>query len=275
MKLIKKLKIKTIDYLGLYFLGIFSLFYILAVRTFAEIHIQFSFLDFPVFIGEILLLFCLILLVLKWISNRNQINLWHYLWLAYCLFFLIKAFWGYFIWGPLAFRHAALFYYPLFALAGYSFYRRRFFSQKKILFLSLLLIVIAGLISLFDLVSFNYNFILSFFLLALILIKSYRRRKVRYALFLLLLIFTPYNYFFHTSRTLLISNLVAVVYLLFMFYCVAKFKKKYKLIIFLIVVLTVTFGLLKASKHNAVKALLNFERLKTEYRNDIETINLR
>ena len=101
----KKLNSNNIlDNIGLFLIGLFSLGYLLFDRRFAELHRQFPFLNFPIFVGEILLFLCVILLVIK------KSNIWYYLLFSYFGFVLIKALWGYFEWGPLAFRHSALFY---------------------------------------------------------------------------------------------------------------------------------------------------------------------
>ena len=54
------------DNLGLIFIGIVSLGYVIFVILFAELHIQIPFLDFPIFVGEMLLFVCLILFLFKY-----------------------------------------------------------------------------------------------------------------------------------------------------------------------------------------------------------------
>ena len=132
----------TISNLGLICIGIFSLGYYIFQRNFAELHIALPFLDFPIFVGEILFFLCLLLLLAYWINTHKKFNKWHYILFLYCGFVIAKALYGYAEWGPLAFRHAALFYYPLFAVFGCTFYRRDFFDNKKILCIVLLFIFV-------------------------------------------------------------------------------------------------------------------------------------
>ena len=113
--------------IGLTLICGFSLCYILFFKGFAEMHIQFSFLDFPVFVGEILLIICFILSL--FIVDVKNIRKWHWATIVFSGFILIKAFYGYSQWGPLALRHSALFYYPLFIVFGFLFYRKEFFSE--------------------------------------------------------------------------------------------------------------------------------------------------
>ena len=121
---------KIIDWIALCVLGIFCYLYSIFYSYFAELNIQLPFLDFPVFMGEILLGFLAVLFLLKLKTTPVRFNRWHYLLLVYLLFILVKAFYGYLKWGPLAFRNAALFYYPFFAVSGYYFYDRDFFTGR-------------------------------------------------------------------------------------------------------------------------------------------------
>lgn len=98
---------------------------------FAELHVRIPRLDFPVFAGEILLLGCLLLLGPVYCRSRpvwgqrgGMIVGFYAAWL------LIKAFLGYWAGGPLAFRNAALFYYPFFAIIGFLVYDPKFFSGR-------------------------------------------------------------------------------------------------------------------------------------------------
>jgi len=133
-----------IDFFGVVLMLIFSLGYILHGAVFSELHIRLSFLDFPVFIGELLLMVCLVLFLCKRkkkVSAHKKLVL---IGIFYGCFVLIKAFYGYFQWGPLAFRHAALFYYPLFIMVGYEFWNRCFFTffYKIALFIIFFMILI-------------------------------------------------------------------------------------------------------------------------------------
>ena len=110
-------KNRILDSLGIIAIGVVSLGYVLFIRSFAELHVQFPFLDFPIFIGEGLLFFCLGLMLCKGNVKITAKNFWIFVYMG---FVLIKAVTGYIKFGPLALRHAALFYYPLFAVFGNS-----------------------------------------------------------------------------------------------------------------------------------------------------------
>jgi len=257
----KKLRANLcLDSLGLFVIGIFCLGYALFVRRFAELHLQLPFLDFPIFVGEILLFICLILLIIKWKLNPPRVRLWHYYLSFYLLFVLIKAFGGYFKYGPLAFRHAALFYYPLFAVFSYFFYKKDIFRTKTNIFLLLLIIFIMGL------PQFNHYFLLSCFLLSLIFIKTYPRKSFRYLLFSLLLIYVPFKNFFYTSRTMLVSNLVAGTYLMFVLPFVLRTKKSCKIMISMLIFLFLLGGFLLKFEDKNVKPLANLKALIEQYK---------
>jgi len=244
----KKLNNNVIlDNIGLFLIGLFSLGYLLFSREFAELHVQFPFLNFPVFIGEILLFLCAILLLKKWKIKHQKFNIWYYLLFSYFGFVLLKAFWGYFKWGPLAFRHAALFYYPLFAIFGYAFYKRGFFSDKKNLLLAALLIFIPKFLP-----FYNYS-LLTCFILAFVLIKAYSHKLLRYIFISLLLIFTPYKMFFYTSRTFLVSNVVTGIYIIITLFFVLKVKKSHKLVLSILLILFMTVGVLKIADKSEIK----------------------
>ena len=123
--------------LGLYCVGC-AIFW----SSFAELNIDLTFLDFPIFIGEILLAICLALLFYHWKKTNIKFHSYYYWLAAYALWILGKTFYGYVAMGPLAFRNAALFYYSFFAVVTYHFYDRKYFKQSIILFLLLIFIAI-------------------------------------------------------------------------------------------------------------------------------------
>jgi len=280
-KLDKKSRLNFfLDSLGLYLIGIFSLGYVLFVRKFAELHIQLSFLDFPIFVGEILLFLCLVLLIIKWMNQRKKLNAWHYCLFVYGIFFLAKALWGYSKWGPLAFRHAALFYYLLFAIFGYSFYRRKFFSDKKSIFLFLSIIYILRSFaygvtenSFFEVIYFpqfmksNGAFLIACFSLAIIFIKSHSDKVTKYILFTLLLIASPYMMFLYDiPRAMAIANVASGIYYLIAFSFILRIKKLYKLTIFVIFAMVLLAAVAGKLKDRTIRPLLNFKQCIESYK---------
>lgn len=254
-----------LDSMGLVLIGALSLGYIIFSRRFAELHIQLSFLDFPVFVGEISLFLCLLILAIKWINKPPKFKLWHCFLILYITFVLIKAFSGYFRWSPLAFRHAALFYYPLFAVFGYSFYRKSFFNGNRIVFLILTMMLINGLFIRFSGTNFpatNEYFLLTCCVLAILFIKAYHHRIGRYLFFILLLFIIPYEKFFHTSRTMMIGNIVSGIYIAVALFLVLSIRKRYKVIISIALLVLLSLGITKVClMDDSVKPFFKLKRL--------------
>ncbi len=137
---------RRFDYFLIGAIGLISLAYSLWGADFAQLHISLPFLNFPIFIGEILLFICGIVFILglslKIVHPRPAIAISL---VIYILWLWWKAFSGYFAFGPLAFRNAALFYYPLFAVIGYFSFDSQLFEGKKkeILIMGLLILLSA------------------------------------------------------------------------------------------------------------------------------------
>jgi len=237
-------------------IGLFCLGYVLFHVPFAELNIRLSFFNFPIFVGEILLGICLITFIIKYKIQGVKLNRWHYLLIAYFIFIVTKALYGYVQWGPLALRHAALLYYPLFIVFGYSFYRRDFFDKLKILMLFTIIVF------LFIDQKFHAYWALSFFFLGWILIKSYPNLKMKYLMMMVLLLIAPYHLFFYSARTIIVSNVVVGIFLITTFYIILPFSQKIKIIlalggIFLIIGLSTFLGL------NRIKSIISVDKIFT------------
>ena len=133
-----------IDRMALGLIALTSLLYAHFGSNFAEIHLKLPFLDFPIFIGEILLAACLALFVMRWRQGGIVLTPWQNLFLIFWGLVVVRALWDYALWGPLSFRNAALFYYLIFAFFGYTFYQRRYFTQKVIVFSACFFIFLAS-----------------------------------------------------------------------------------------------------------------------------------
>jgi len=246
---------RMIEPIGMVLIGLVSLGYVLFGKMFAECHIYFNFFDFPVFVGELLLFSCLILFIWKYRFCIANIKSKHYFLLLYFGFILAKALKGYLRWGPLAFRHAALFYYFLFAVFGYAFYRQDFFSHKKNALFALILICILGFL------PFYKYFLLTCFILALVLIQKIPHKTMRYLLLIFLLITTPYRLFFQTTRTMLVSNIATAMFTGFGIFFTLKIRKTYKVILLLLFTLCVGTVVLKMADRDAVLSLVDVRNL--------------
>lgn len=200
--------VRWIDYALMVVLSFFCMMYIENTgKLFAERHIQFSFLNFPIFIGEFLLMGCSVLLMVRMLLAKVRLNKWHVIVALYFCFVLIKAFWGYAYHGPLAFRDAALFYYFFFAVIGYYCYRPEFFKWWMILiyFWALLWFFFGG--------HFNDWWLMPRIFLALVLAYKFPDRRVGILIAAGVLFLTPYKYFLDTSRAIILGNFVSLAFL--------------------------------------------------------------
>ncbi len=207
----------------------FCLGYIIFKRDFAETNFSFPFLNFPIFIGELLLAWCVLILVVarfllpEWRAREIP-------WIAaFCVvWFSFKVAWGYWIWGPLAFRHAALFYYSIFLVVGYLFFRKDLFNR------TLNFVFFAGLIVLFVLRQYDMYWSLSLGCFAVMLILKMTNRKIAWAMMAVLALVFPYQSIFQTARMMLVGNLAAIILLISAFLYLSPLRKLVKLGIILI-----------------------------------------
>ncbi len=193
--------------IGFFLVGTVSLIYAFCGRVFAQQHINLPFLDFPIFPGEILLFVCLVLFVLYWKVEKRTFKKWHYFVFLYFGWLILKAIHGYVTHGPLAFRNAALFYYPLFAVITFYFFDRKLFTQKTILWL--LIVMALGL-------KFSYLFSYhqySFFVLFAFLALNLSNRWLKIAFIVMLLAWFPFMDFFIGARSLSLAFFGAFVFL--------------------------------------------------------------
>ncbi len=271
MKEVKKMQEDTllIDSIGLISIGLFSLGYILWRQLFAELHIQIRFFDFPIFIGELLFIFILMLLLFR---NKDQLSSFRldysfYLIAFYALFVIMKTWGGYHQGGPFALRNAALFYYPFFCLFAYSFSNKVFFEKFK--YLLFFPVFIFFLVS-----DHNSYWLMTFLLLGFFLILSYKRRILKFiALFVLLMVF-PYESYFLTARMMIVSYLAVVTYLIVsLFFCI-KLKPYYKSIIIIFLGLLIFIGLLNSDR-NALLSLITPDRIIEMYKENNQIVQER
>jgi hypothetical protein len=176
-------------------------------HPFAEQHIQFRFIKFPIFVGEFVLAGCLILFAVKVSLSRIRINRWHWLIAFYFFFVVIKALKGFVQWGPLAFRDAALFYYLAFGVIVYFAYRPDYFNRL------ILWICYSLLIWAFFVKPFNEFWFLGRILLGLIIAYKYPERWVGVCMAAGILLLSPYQFFIENTRMIILGNFVAVSFL--------------------------------------------------------------
>lgn len=201
--------VKRIDYTLIAVLSVFCLKYVTFYgRSFAEQFVKFPFLNFPIFVGEFLLAFCLLLSLVRMALARQKLKSWCGIVVAFYGFVLVKAVVGYIHFGPLALRDAALFYYSLFVLIGYVCYRPEVFTGWMSFFFYLGLFWLA-----FD-SKYNEYWLIPRIFIALALAYNTSDRRLGALMAMGILIFTPYQYFLNTSRSVFLGGFVAIAFLL-------------------------------------------------------------
>lgn len=243
-----------LDSAALISMGLFSLGYVLFSRLFAELHIQLPFLDFPIFVGEVLLLICFVLFLVKYGANTQQLPKWYYWIIGYFVFVVFKAMYGYLKWGPLALRDSALLYYPAFIIFGYAFYRKNFFGGKKILLACLI-------IAIFILGRFYEYWTLTLAIFAFLLLKNYSNKAIKFALLLALFSLIPYDEFFETSRMMILSNFIFGMYLTGIAPVLLVNKRRWRFALFIFMGGLVILGLLKFANRDKVKSIFNVKKM--------------
>jgi hypothetical protein len=193
--------------IGIYSIALVSLGYIVFSGSFAELRVQLPFLDFPIFIGELLLIACLVLFLLKSSKEKSFNKTGILIWSAYLAFVCIKAVSGYWSWGALAFRDAALFYYPLFGLFGYTFWSRGIFGRKarRTIFALIMCLLI------FRVFYFFWPMSLLLFAVLVALQESGSERMLLLSGALLL---APYEALFPSTRTVVLASISSTVFLI-------------------------------------------------------------
>jgi hypothetical protein len=244
-KMMKKLLTRELENIiwsiaVLFPVGAFSLGYILFKRDFAKLHFDFSCLNFPVFVGEVLLSYCVLLLIIWWFRNppvRNRFNTFIFI---YLFWFMCKAAWGYYIWGPLALRHAALFYYPFFFIIGYTFFNRQVFNRWSIL---ISFFIIEGIFLWGD---FDQYWDLTLGCLGFILILNVKDKKWAIPMALILVLSIPYLYMFKIARMMLLANVASILLLTVAVFYLLNTKLYIKAIIFVLISIGTGVGLYKS-----------------------------
>ena len=214
---------RWIDYTLLTVLSVFCFKYsAYSGRTFAETTVKFTFLNFPIFIGEFLLAGSMALFVIRNAFINGAFKKWHigvYLLLG---FIFTKAFFGYVYWGPLALRDAALFYYPLFGLISFVCYRANYLNKWMIL------IYYAALMWFYFDAPFNEYWLMPRIYLGLILSYLFPDRRIGALMALGIIFCTPFKLFIDTSRSVILGNFISIAFLLIFLPLMTEPRKRVK-----------------------------------------------
>ncbi|MFH1777638.1 MAG: hypothetical protein ABH952_08805 [Candidatus Omnitrophota bacterium] len=264
MKINNKKDILLVENIVTTLIGFFCLMYSIFISNFAELHIKLAFLNFPIFIGEILLIFCIILLGLKRKNYIARFDFFHYCIFALVGFILIKALFGYVKWGPLALRHAALFYYFSFIVIAYYFYNNSLLETPILQFLVLSLLAVSLIFRLLH-CYFVYIFLLLFIALILLL----KNKSLKYILSFIFLLIFPYKSLYQVTRGVLIAEMISFIFLSVLLFFILQKKvqnRKYKFFYSMLLLIcgfcVIAFFTFKTS----AKSLLAINLILNEYR---------
>jgi len=226
---------------------------------FAQMHLSLSFLPFPIFIGEIVMGGCLLLLA--GICENGQL-LQPKTVILLCLYFgwvLVRALVSYHHEGSLALRNAALFYYPIFAVFGYCFYQKARISRKFFILSAFL----AGGILFFKVMSVWYwSIYVTIYVTAVLNTKSVNWRRFGW-LFLAFIFLLGKEYFYQGSRAHFVSVLGTIIFLGAYFGALLAKKRHYLILGLLLISLVIyALGYRIFSEQNTVSSLSLKEMIK-------------
>jgi len=253
-------------------IGVCCYMYSIFAGDFAEWNISLPFLDFPIFIGEILLFVCVALLMAAHFKSKPQYDRRVVIVVAlYIGWVLVKALTGYLSMGPLALRNAALFYYPLFFIIGFMIFERNFWSSRAgvAIFAFFCLCLVIGRI--------NDFFILTYSVIVLGFALSSRHIWLRWAGPVLVVLHAYFSKFiFCSSRAHLLGMAVAAVFVVFYFvFCWASIGRKFKIGLSIVLAFVFVLVLFKFGDRNTVRSLTSFNLLIEQFNEFDRDIQLR
>ncbi len=250
----KEQRHKILDIIGFGSIAAVCYFYSVFWSTFAEIHIRLPYLNFPIFVGEILLFECALLLFSKWWLCGFKFKRKYVPILLYFLWVLYRALFGYYQWGPLALRNAALFYYPLFMVIAYHFFRKEYLHQK--IYIALFFILIATKIAIG--ISFKLYANFPYFILMIILLLKMRISKYLKAVaFGALIILFPPKVFFEGSRSFTVANSCAFLFIfIFIIFGILKIKLRLKIAGLILSLVIMILALVKYTAPEKLKSMM-------------------
>lgn len=226
--------------IGLFLILVFYFLYSYGYRNFAELHIILPGFNIPIFIGELLFIVCFFLALPEFLKMLKQSKALLVLLLLFLLFILVKTSVGFKLWGELALRNSAMFYYVLFSGLAYCFYDKKILGNKillNIIFFSILFLV-------FSYDKINHYFFYIYWMLLSVLAIHISRSKIELIIRFLLIAFLIFSYpIFETPRIWLISYIFAIGSLILSLFATLKIEKRIKFCLSLIpfILLSVVF----------------------------------
>jgi hypothetical protein len=249
-----------IDIVILGLLGVFCFAFAQFASDFAEWNVQLSFLNFPIFVGEILLFICLVCLMGKWgISGERSPTFLTLLIFIYVLFIVSKAIVGYWLWGPLALRDAAFFYYALFSLVGFASFQRKFFRPTIICLLMFVFLMMLKLR------AYGYS-IFPLIMLSALMITRIRYPWMKMLGIGLLLIVIPYDGIFDSGRTRMISNFLGIVsFLGLVIFSFSQVKRSWQIVAIGAIVFLLVGLISQIADRHAIRSMTDFAGLQKKW----------
>jgi len=229
---------------------------------FAQMHLSLSFLPFPIFVGEILMFVCLLLMGSVCensspFSRRSALLLG-----AYFGWVMLRALINYHYDGPLSARNAALFYYPIFAVFSYVFYQKAKFPRNILMSLAFLA---AGILLFKEMIVWYWWTYVTVLVIAVWNAKSLKWRWAGWVL-LAAIFWLGREYFYQGARAHLVSVLCVLVFLGLYFGMLFARRRHYVLLgILLVSFLFFILGYFIYAEHNAVSSLTSFKKMMDKY----------
>jgi len=230
---------------------------------FAQKHVTFDFVPFPIFVGEIVMFICFLLLVCidmggHAINRRTKILLSIYFgWVG------IRALINYHYDGPLTCRNAALFYYPIFAVFAYCFYKKARIPRKMLMSLAFLA---AGILFL-KMMVFWYWW--TYFILLVIAVWNTKSVKWRWLgwFFLVCILLLGKEYLYKGPRAHVVSVFGSVVFLVVYFGFLLAKQRKYLVLSGLLVSLFVfIMGIFFFSDRRDIDSVIYIKEMISTYK---------
>ena len=241
-----------LDALALGLLVFLSLLYLVFKADFAEFQVKFSFLPFPIFVGEIVMFVCGILFCLKWKIERLSFRPQHRLILSYFFLVALRALHDDRIWGPLAFRTAALFYYPIFIVFGYYFFNPKSIDRRLII--GAWIILALGLLGRFIADYYQWP---CFILLVMLIGQCRNKFMYAYGFTVLGYLLMMYYFFCPGTRAHIIGLAFSVIFLAsYIVWGVYGRSRWLRYALATILVVGIILGVTRFSDSNAVKSML-------------------
>lgn len=250
-------KTYIIDSITFVLLMVYSIAASIFKSSFAETHITLSFVPFPIFIGEILLIITGCLLLIRFISRDISFTRAHLLLLLFYTFIIVKALYGYTEWSALAFRHSALFYYSIFAIISYYAFTSSYLNTR---FIILVMTVFCSLILVTKNLPEYYYFPY------LVLLFCLAKRTIGYWIICAIVtVITGYTLLLVPTRGILLSFLVTLLFSVVIFF-LYFFKSKYKLFVLSCVIIATSLTVLHFGDKETLNIFVSAKKYVSYYK---------